>query len=224
MVDTSIWWKKPRRVSVVIDNPSWVLPWGESLVATLRASGDDASLVASQEEVSQGAVAFYLGCLRITPPGVLALSRRNLVVHASDLPRGRGFSPLTYQILEGCNHIPVCLLEATEPVDSGPVIYREYIEYEGHELIDELRSKLGDMTVELCLRFMGEPVPPQGQPQQGEPSFYPRRRPADSSLDPIRTIAEQFSLLRTVDNDKYPAYFDLNGHRYVITIEKAGKQ
>lgn len=224
MVNTSIWWKKPRRVSVVIDNPSWVLPWGESLVATLRAAGDDARLVASQEEVPQGAVAFYLGCLRITPPGVLALNRRNLVVHASDLPRGRGFSPLTYQILEGCNRIPVCLLEAAEPVDSGPVIYREYIEYEGHELIDELRSKLGDMTVELCFRFMSEPAPPQGQFQQGEPSVYPRRRPADSSLDPGRTIAEQFSLLRTVDNDKYPAYFDLNGHRYVITIEKAGKQ
>lgn len=223
MGDIPVWWKKPRRVCVAIDNSNWVLPWGESLVAQLIASGDDATLVRSQEDVLEGAVAFYLGCLRITPSEVLARNQRNLVVHASNLPKGRGFSPLTYQIIEGRNRIPVCLLDAVDSVDSGPVIYREWIEFEGHELIGELRLKLGDMTVELCLRFMNESVPPQGQLQKGEPSVYPRRRPADSSLDPNRTIAEQFNLLRTVDNDKYPACFDFRGHRYVIKIEKMGK-
>lgn len=223
MADAHAWWKKSRRVSVVIDNPSWVLPWGKDLVEQLCASGDSATLITRQEEVPEGAVAFYLGCLRITPPEVLARNRRNLVVHASDLPRGRGFSPLTYQILEGLNRIPVCLLDAVEAVDSGPVVYREWIGYEGHELIGELRQKLGAMTVELCRRFMGESAPRSGAPQRGEPSTYPRRRPADSALDPEQTIAEQFDLLRTVDNDNYPAYFDLRGHRYVIRIEKMEK-
>lgn len=223
MADAHAWWEKPRRVSVVIDNPSWILPWGNALVEQLRAAGDSAALVTRQEEVPEGGVSFYLGCLRITPPEVLARNRRNLVVHASDLPQGRGFSPLTYQIIEGLNRIPVCLLEAAETVDSGPVVYREWIAYEGHELIGELRQTLGAMTVELCLRFMGEAAPPTGAPQRGEPSIYPRRRPADSVLDPEQTIAEQFDLLRTVDNDSYPAYFDFRGRRYVIRIEKMEK-
>ncbi|MDP3511298.1 MAG: hypothetical protein Q8S20_01005 [Sulfuritalea sp.] len=223
MADAHAWWEKPRRTSVVIDNPSWILPWGKDLVEQLCAAGDSAALVTRQEEVPEGAVAFYLGCLRITPPEVLARNHRNLVVHASDLPQGRGFSPLTYQIMEGLNHIPVCLLDAVEAVDSGPVVYREWIDYAGHELIGELRQKLGVMTVELCRRFMGEPAPPSGVPQRGEPSTYQRRRPADSALDPSQTIAEQFNLLRTVDNDNYPAYFDLYGHRYVIRIEKMEK-
>lgn len=217
------WWLKSRRVSVVIDNPSWVLPWGKELVTLLCASGDRAVLVNRQADVPKGEVAFYLGCLRITPPDVLARNHRNLIVHASDLPRGRGFSPLTYQIIEGLNRIPVCLLEAAEVVDSGRVIYREWIAYEGHELIGELRQKLGAMTVELCRRFMEEPASPRGVPQQGEPSVYPRRRPADSALNPEQTIAGQFDLLRTVDNDSYPAYFDFRGHRYVIRIEKMEK-
>lgn len=223
MADAHAWWERPRRVSVVIDNPSWILPWGKDLVEQLCASGDSATLVTRQEEVPEGAAAFYLGCLRITPPKVLARNRRNLVVHASDLPQGRGFSPLTYQIIKGLNRIPVCLLDAAEAVDSGPVIYREWIDYEGHELIGELRQKLGAMTVELCRRFMEESAAPRGEPQQGEPSTYPRRRPADSVLDPEQTIAEQFDLLRTVDNDSYPAYFDFRGHRYVIRIEKMEK-
>lgn len=223
MTDALAWWRKPRRISVVIDNPSWIIPWGKELVEDLCASGDKAALVTRQEDVPEGEVAFFLGCLRITPSEVLARNRRNLVVHASDLPKGRGFSPLTYQIIEGQNRIPVCLLDAVEPVDSGPVIYREWIDYEGHELIGELRQKLGAATVELCRRFMSERVPPCGEPQQGNPSTYPRRRPADSALDPNRTIAEQFNLLRTVDNDNYPAYFDFCGHRYTIRIEKMEK-
>lgn len=223
MPSAMTWWARPRRVSVVIDNPSWILPWGERLVSQLRRMGDDAALVTTHAEIAEGAVAFYLGCLNITPAEVLARNRRNLIVHASDLPKGRGFSPLTYQIIEGLNRIPVCLLEAAEPVDSGPVVYREWIDYGGYELIGELREKLGDMTVELCRRFMGEVVPPDGRHQQGEVTTYRRRRPADSALDPNRTITEQFNILRTVDNDRYPAYFDLHGHRYFIKIERSSK-
>lgn len=217
------WWARPRRVNVVVDNPGWMLPWGEALVARLRDAGDEAIMVAQQKDVTIGSVAFYLGCLNITPPEILTRNQRNLVVHASDLPKGRGFSPLTYQIIEGRNCIPVCLLEAADPVDSGPIIYREWIDYEGHELIDELRRKLGEMTVELCRRFMEEHIPPDGMRQQGEATFYRRRRPIDSALDPNQTIAEQFNMLRTVDNDSYPAYFDLNGHRYIVKIEKSHK-
>lgn len=143
MTDTHAWRDKPRRISVVIDNPSWIRPWGDNLVEQLCAAGDSAILVTRQHEVPEGEVAFYLGCLRITPPEILACNRRNLVVHASNLPQGRGFSPLTHQIIEGLNRIPVCLLDAVESVDSGPVIYCEWIGYEGRELIGELRQKLG---------------------------------------------------------------------------------
>jgi hypothetical protein len=33
-------------------------------------------------------------------------------------------------------------------------------------------------------------------------------------------LSAQFDLLRTVDNDKYPAWFELRGARYVLKIEK----
>ena len=155
-------------------------------------------------------------------PEVLTLNRRNLVVHESDLPSGRGFSPLTWQILEGLDRIPVCLFEAEAEADAGPVVYRDRLDFQGHELIGEMRKSLGEKTVELCLRFMDEAAPPEGAPQSGEPSAYPRRAPEDSRLDPDDTIARQFGLLRVVDNARYPAYFDLKGQRYRITIEKTG--
>lgn len=215
------WWKKPRKVSVVVDNDSWAVPHTEKLVRIFNDSGDDAVLCRAHDAVAEGAVAFYIGCTSITPPEVLARNQRNLVVHASDLPKGRGFSPLTWQILEGRNDIPVCLLEAGAEVDSGPVVYRDSLQFEGHELVGEMREALGRKTVELCRRFMDEKTPPLGVPQDGEPSIYPRRRPEDSRFDPERTIAEQFDLLRVVDNGRYPAYFDHRGRRYRVLIEKA---
>jgi methionyl-tRNA formyltransferase len=214
------WWRRPRRITVVVDNPSWFVPHAQQLVEHMRAAGDDAAFAAEHAEVREGAVAFYLSCLRIVPPHVCARNLRNLVAHTSDVPRGRGFSPLTWQIIEGMNHIPVCLLEAVAEVDAGPVIYREWVEFQGHELIDELRRSVAEKTLELCKRFLAERIPPRGEPQVGEPTVYRRRGPLDSQLDPEQSIAAQFDLLRTVDNVRYPAWFDHRDCRYKIAIEK----
>ena len=35
-----------------------------------------------------------------------------------------------------------------------------------------------------------------------------------------KTIKEQFNLLRIVDNNYYPAFFEYNGYRYKIQINK----
>ncbi len=220
MTSVPEWWRKPRRVAVVIDNPSWILQFGRRLVAEANAGGDRAVLCREHREIPNGEVAFYLGCIHMSPPDVLARNRRNLVVHESDLPKGRGFSPLTWQVLEGINQVPVCLLEAEQEADSGPVVYREQLNFAGHELVDEMREILGEMTLRLCHRFLDELSPPLGKPQDGQHTWFSRRRPPDSRLDPDLTIAEQFNLLRVVDNVRYPAFFEHRGHLYRLLIEK----
>jgi methionyl-tRNA formyltransferase len=214
------WWQKPRRITVVVDNPSWILPTAERLVADLSAAGEHCRLARNHDEVPEGDVAFYLGCVRITPPAVLAHNRRNLVVHASDLPKGRGFSPLTWMVLEGERRIPVCLIEAAEQVDAGPIVLRDEISFAGHELLEELRSSLAASTYKLCRTFLDHAEPPEGLAQVGESSFYRRRTSKDSRIDPHVTIADQFDLLRTVDNKNWPAFFDHRGCRYRLIIDK----
>lgn len=218
------WWAKPRTISVVVDNASWVLPYAEQLVTWAASNGDQARLCRTHNQIAEGGIAFYLGCVKITPPEVLAKNHRNMVVHASDLPKGRGFSPLSWMIIEGHNEIPLCLLDAADEVDSGPVVYRDYVKFEGHELIEELHLSLGTMQVAMCRRFLEANSPPQGQPQSGEPSHYVRRFPKDSELDPNATLSDQFDLLRTVDNEKYPAFFYHRGHHYRLTIRKVTEE
>ena len=53
---------------------------------------------------------------------------------------------------------------------------------------------------------------------KGKGSFYRKRTPEDSELDIDKTIREQFNLLRAVDNNRYPAFFKLNGQKYTLKI------
>lgn len=214
------WWRRPRRVSVVVDNPSWVLPWAERIVERARAEGDDARLVPAYADIEPGATAFFLGCVGLAAPEILARNRYNLVIHESDLPRGRGFAPMTWQILEGRNEIPVLLIEAAEIADAGPILGRLRVRLAGSELIEETRAAIGAAYLELAAEFLDAPLPPKGEPQTGEPTRYRRRTPMDSRLDPYKTIAEQFQLLRVVDNSRYPAFFEHAGGTYVLKIER----
>ncbi len=210
-----------RHISVLVDNDSWILPYAEQLVGKLVAFGYSAELVRSAENVACGWINFMLGCTRIVSEQVLSRNTHNLVVHESDLPLGRGFAPMTWQILEGRNSIPVCLLEAGAEVDAGDIWLKEFIELNGTELCDEWRALQGEMTVSLCLKFVNQCRNLRALKQSGQSSHYPRRRPADSKLDVDKTLREQFNQLRVADNLRYPAYFELNGYRYIVNIQKA---
>jgi methionyl-tRNA formyltransferase len=176
---------------------------------------------AHQIEESPGAdFCFCLSFGRLVPSATRALFGHTLVVHESDLPHGKGWSPLTWQILEGRARIPVTLFEAAANIDSGAIYAQRWIEFQGHELVDELRAAQAAATLDLCHWFV-EHYPAsvaQARPQTGAESLYPRRGPDDSRLDPCRTIAEQFDLLRVVDNRRYPAFFEWRGRRYRIAI------
>ncbi len=211
------------RFVVITDNPaSWSVPYNTELVDRLRAAGCSAQLVHSVKDAPEADIAVYLSCERIVPRAERDRFKHNLVVHASDLPKGRGWSPLTWQILEGKNRIVLTLFEAADEVDSGAIYAQAELVFEGHELVDELRARLAAASNELVLRFakMWPDVTPRAQ--HGEPTFYARRRPVDSKLDPDRPLRDSFNLLRVVDNERYPAYFEHAGHVYEIRITKRG--
>ena len=145
-----------------------------------------------------------------------------LVVHESELPRGKGWSPLTWQILEGKNRIPVTLFEAAEQVDSGSIYAQRWIEFEGNELVGELRQGQASTTLELCRWFVDQypNSANQAQKQQGEETYYTRRQAEDSVIDPDKSISDQFNLFRVVDNERYPALIYYNDTCYELKIAR----
>lgn len=210
------------RLTILVNNPEgWVQPLAKQLVEKLSQSYR-ASYVEQTPDVPQGDAAFLLGCSRIVPAEIRRRNRRNLVVHGSDLPRGRGFSPIPWQVVEGQNRIPIVLFEAEEELDAGPIYFRDVIELDGTELIDEIRKKTWEKIEALITRFLESHRTVSPVPQEGRPSFYSRRSRKDDELDPNKTLASQFDHLRIVDNDRYPAWFSYRGQRYILKISKDG--
>jgi methionyl-tRNA formyltransferase len=214
----------PSRCTVVtrgVDN--WFTPFAEQLVEELSPTAD-ATLLFCHEDVEKSDIVFYLSYHSVVPQAILALGGNNVVVHASDLPHGRGWSPLTWQVLEGREEITLTLFEATDSVDAGPIYIQKNLELSGTELIEELREVIGIQTISICAQFVTQfsQMVNNSHEQVGLATYYRRRTPDDSRIDPSRSIEEQFNLLRVVDNDRYPAFFELNNRRYYLRIESSG--
>ena len=207
---------------ILSDEESWINEYIPDLAEEWEAQGHSVRWAHDVGQAGDGDFCFCLGLGQMVPPAVRQQFQHVLVVHESDLPKGRGWSPLTWQILDGADRIPVTLIEATDDVDSGPVYAQRWIAFEGYELIDELRAAQAEATHALCRAFVD--VYPesavQGREQAGEPTYYPRRRPADSEINPERSLTEQFNQLRVADNRRYPVFFDCRGHRYILRIER----
>ncbi|MBI3804154.1 MAG: UDP-2,4-diacetamido-2,4,6-trideoxy-beta-L-altropyranose hydrolase [Nitrospirae bacterium] len=212
-------------IAVLSDRSSWLNGFIQRLSFDWLSIGHRVLWVHHKADLRPADFCFYLSCGQIVPQKILSQYRHNLVVHESDLPKGRGWSPLTWQILDGKNRIPVTLFEAAEKVDSGVIYAQEWIAFEGHELIDELRHAQAEATLTLCKRFV-EHYPQilnEAREQAGEADSYPRRRPEDSLIDPEKSISELFPKLRVADPVRYPSFFMKFGRLYKIVLEKYAK-
>lgn len=212
--------RQKRQITILTDESSWMNQYSVILERHLVDRGYEVARVSAREDIKHGDIAFFLSCFEIIKGEFLKRNAHNIVVHASALPSGKGWSPTTWQILEGKNVIPLTLFEAVEQMDSGDIYLRDELKLDGTELIEEWQAKLGMRIVDMCLKFVAQFDNGQVRScrQCGQESFYARRHPEDSKLDVGKTIAEQFNLLRVVDNEKYPAFFEMNGKRYILKI------
>ena len=166
-------------------------------------------------------IVFILSYHQLISEEVLSRNTHNIVIHESYLPKGKGWSPLFWQVLDGKKIIPFTMFEASSFVDGGDIYLVDKIELTGFELNKELRKKQAEKIIAMCINFVSHyEVFKNPIKQSGEESYNAKRTPNDSRLDIDRSIKEQFNLLRIVDNERYPAFFDLQGHRYQIKIEK----
>ncbi len=223
--DAQINWRERRNIGVCSDMTSWINASIPELLSSWIATGHQVSWAHDAATLPGGDICIYLSYGRIVESELLTRYRNNLVVHESDLPNGRGWSPLTWQVLEGKNVIPITLLEAALGVDSGDIYLTDTMSFNGVELLNELRTIQAEKTISLCKKFIlnyPESVS-WAKPQDGNSSYYPRRTKENSELDLDKTLREQFNLLRVVDNEKYPAFIKMNGKKFIVKIEKSYK-
>jgi methionyl-tRNA formyltransferase len=208
------------KISILCTDPthpvnSWLEQWVRAQSSNVRAT-----IHRDVGELTEGDFLFLISCHQIVRKTVRDRFRYTLVLHASDLPRGRGMSPHIWQVLEGRERIVLSLLNAEDEVDSGQIWYQLEIQLDGTELHDEIDAHLFQAELRLmdwALKQCDSTLPRE---QVGTPTFYRRRTPADSEIDPAKPLAESFNLLRVANPVRYPAHFEYRGQKYIIRIEK----
>lgn len=164
---------------------------------------------------------FILSYHKIIGSEFLEKNSNNIVVHASNLPEGKGWAPMFWQVLEGREEITFSMIEAVADVDAGDIYLQRSLSLTGYELNAELRLMQAEVIKAMCVELLDNiHLLENPQKQLGAETFYPRRTSEDSRLDVNRSIGEQFNLLRICDNEEYPAFFELGGIRYLLKIEK----
>lgn len=209
------------KIAILIDDPnSWFVPYGRQLLERIKQLGHDAVMIHDSSLSVGGDICFMLSCSKLVKQKFLEQFLHCIVVHGSDLPAGKGFSPLQWQIMQGKNEITLTLFEAVEDVDAGPYYYKDIISFEGHELLPELRDIMAKKINEMCKSFILTYSELKPKEQEGEESVYRRFNKDDDRIDIDDTIQNQFNHLRIADNDKFPLWFSYMGNEYIIKIEK----
>jgi len=205
------------KIAILTSPNQWFIPYAQKLHQTLTNS----SLFFDHTRINGTYdLLFILSYHKIIKKEFLT-AKHNIVIHASDLPQGKGWAPMFWQILEAKNDIVFSMFEASDGIDNGDIYMKKTLHLLGNELNEELRNKQAEFIINMCTEFLenydkyATPIP-----QIGEETLYKKRGANDSELDIHKTIDEQFNLLRIVDNENYPAFFYKNDKKYILKIEE----
>ncbi len=182
----------------------------------------DIEVVRKKSELTGGDILLLVSCAEIISAKDRAPYGVCLVLHASDLPRGRGWSPHIWELAAGAPQITLSLLEAEDKVDSGRIWQKVQIPVPPTALWDEINHILFSAEVQLmdfALVSYGR-IQPQEQAKDVEPTYYRQRTPQDSRIDPHQSLADQFDLIRVCDPHRFPAFFEYRGQRFTLKLEK----
>ncbi|WP_200810893.1 hypothetical protein [Pseudogulbenkiania subflava] len=183
----------------------------------------DIRLIREKKDATGGDILFLISCGQKIEDHEKEKYKKTLVIHASDLPNGKGWNPHIWQILEGKTAITVSLLEAADKIDSGDIWSKVHCSIPKNALWDEINSTIFEAEL-LLMDFAVDnfySLTPQPQSELSSDNVYYRLRgPEDSKLDPKKSIAEQFDLMRVCDPERFPAFFFMHGCKYKLTLEK----
>ena len=131
--------------------------------------------------------------------------------HMTDLPYGRGGTPLQNLILRGHQSTQLSMIKMTEEIDGGSIYYKRELSLEGSA--EEIYERCSDLSADLIKLFLMEkPIP---LPQEGEVYHFKRRLPHASEIKEIASLSKLYHQIRMVDAEGYPrAFFNHEGLRY----------
>ena len=140
-------------------------------------------------------------------PDKIFSSYKCVMFHMTDLPYGRGGSPLQNLIKRGHTTTMLSCLKVAEEVDSGEVYLKRPLELSGSA--KEIYYRAADTIVSIVLELLRDGLPKPHR-QQGDVVMFNRRTPEQSLISADMSVSEIYDFIRMLDAPGYPkAFLDL---------------
>ena len=137
------------------------------------------------------------------------LERFNFVIfHMTDLPYGRGGSPLQNLIEQGFEKTKITALLATDEIDGGPIYLKQDLSLSGSA--QEIYERSSAICIQMIRKIIDDRISPIEQ--HGKPVYFKRRSPEKSqlSLESV-SLRDAYDQIRMVDAEGYPKSFLILG-------------
>jgi len=135
-----------------------------------------------------------------------------IAFHMTDLPYGRGGSPLQNLIVRGHRETRLSAFRMSHEIDAGPIYLKEDLCLEG------TAREIYERATVLSARMVGRIVrdQPQPVPQEGEVVAFKRRTREDSEIPAdLRSPERIYDFIRMLDCEGYPpAFVERHGFRF----------
>lgn len=184
--------------------------YAQKLLRSLKAHvQEEVRLIEKKEELNaelldelQPRYIFFPHWSSIIPASVF--EKYNCIVfHMSDLPYGRGGSPLQNLIVRGHKNTVIAAIKVVKELDAGPVYLKVPLSLEGSAR--EIFERCVPLVEQMMLKIIDEKLQPQAQ--TGEVVEFKRRAPKDGNLADLIRLEQVYDFIRMLDADGYPAAF-----------------
>lgn len=201
-------------------------PWNKNMAASLqRKTGrkfvlisDPTALTAERLDALAPQYVFLPHWSHRIPPEVYE-RHECIIFHMTDLPFGRGGSPLQNLIVRGFRDTRISAIRCVRELDAGPVYLKRDLSLAGsaEEIFIRAAAIMEDMIVHILS------TRPRPRPQRGKPTTFKRRTPEHGNLTAARSLGEAYDLIRMLDAEGYPAAF-LNAGPFRIEFTRASRK
>jgi len=127
-----------------------------------------------------------------------------VVFHMTDLPFGRGGSPLQNLIERGIYETKISALKVVEDLDAGPIYFKRDLTLDGSATKIFYRASdiiFNEMIPEIIKNE------PKLTPQRGKTTIFKRRIPEQSDISNLTTSTKVYDYIRMLDAEGYPPAF-----------------
>ena len=126
-----------------------------------------------------------------------------IVFHMTDLPYGRGGSPLQNLIVSGHQKTKISALKVTKGIDAGDIYLKKELSLLGSA--EEIFIRSTKIIFSMIQEIIDHDIEPVAQ--EGEIIEFKRRKPSDGDISKLESIEGVFDYIRMLDAEGYPSAF-----------------